>query len=477
MTQPTSPSEPSGEPGAPDEPGLSGDPGAPTAPEPTAPEPTAPEPTAPEPTAPEPTAPQAAPAIERPASHEDAVELFGPRFQDTPAEVYRELRNTYGPVAPVLLPGGVPAWLVLGYRELLRVTENTKVFGRGSARWKLWPQIPPDWPLRPMVEDNGSLLYREGDDHRRRAGAVGSALEAVDLNQMQDATQSFAQGLIDKLSEGSRADLIADYAHPLPVLALSRVLGLSDAEGVALVKAINDMVDGGPDALRGQIEVRGTMERLVARKRADPGPDATSRMIADRAGLTDQEVVEDLMVLTLAGHQPCTDWIGMTLWLLLTDHDYAADMGGGRRSVRQAMHQVLRDHTPVQIFAGRFTTQDTVLGATRIPAGDLVLLGLAGANTDPYIRPQAGGVAGPEGHNAYMSYSHGEHRCPYAGQWIAEVVAHTAVETLLEHLPDVELAVPADELRWRPSPWLRGLTSLPVTYTPAHSYTGGFGWD
>ncbi|MFI0815065.1 cytochrome P450 [Streptomyces sp. NPDC021098] len=418
--------------------------------------------------------------VEPPASHRGAVELFGPRFQETPDEVYRELRNTCGPVAPVLLPGGVPAWLVIGYRELLRVTENTKVFGRASDRWKLWPQIPPDWPLRPMVEDNGSLLYREGDDHRRRAGAVGSALEAVDLNQMQDATQSFAQVLIEKLSEGSEADLIADYAHPLPVLALSRVLGLSDDEGVALVRSINDMVDGGPDALRGQIEVRDTMERLVARKRVHPGPDATSRMLADRAGLTDQEVVEDLMVLTLAGHQPCTDWIGMTLWLLLTDHDYAADMGGGRRSVRQAMHQVLRDHTPVQIFAGRFTTQDTVLGATRIPAGDLVLLGLAGANTDPYIRPQAGtagAAAGPEGHNAYMSYSHGEHRCPYAGQWIAEVVAHTAVETLLEHLPDVELAVPADALRWRPSPWLRGLTSLPVTYTPAHSYTGGFGWD
>ncbi|MFF7650623.1 cytochrome P450 [Streptomyces sp. NPDC007983] len=455
MTQPTSPSDEPGAPGAPDEPGPRGEP-APTESDPTE---------------------SAPPPIEQPASHEDAVELFGPRFQDTPAEVYRELRNTYGPVAPVLLPGGVPAWLVLGYRELLRVTENTKVFGRGSARWRLWPQIPPDWPLRPMVEDNGSLLYREGDDHRRRAGAVGSALEAVDLNQIQDATQSFAQGLIEKLSEGSRADLIADYAHPLPVLALSRVLGLSDSEGVTLVKAINDMVDGGPDALRGQIEVRDTMERLVARKRRDPGPDTTSRMLADHAGLTDQEVVEDLMVLTLAGHQPCTDWIGMTLWLLLTDHDYAADMGGGRRSVRQAMHQVLRDHTPVQIFAGRFTTQDTVLGATRIPAGDLVLLGLAGANTDPYIRPQAAGAAGPEGHNAYMSYSHGEHRCPYAGQWIAEVVAHTAVETLLEHLPDVELAVPADELRWRPSPWLRGLTSLPVTYTPAHSYTGGFGWD
>jgi len=459
VTQPTSPSDEPAAPDEPDEPGLHGAPGE---------------------------LEPAPPAIESPASHHDAPELFGPRFQDTPAEVYRELRNTYGPVAPVLLPGGVPAWLVVGYRELLRVTENTKVFGRGSARWKLWPQIPPDWPLRPMVEDNGSLLYREGDEHRRRAGAVGSALEAVDLNQIQDATQSFAQDLIQKLSEGSRADLIADYAHPLPVLALSRVLGLSDSEGFAMVKSINDMVDGGPDALRGQIEVRGTMERLVARKRRDPGPDATSRMLADHAGLSDQEVIEDLMVLTLAGHQPCTDWIGMTLWLLLTDHDYAADMGGGRRSVRQAMHQVLRDHTPVQIFAGRFTTQDTVLGATRIPAGDLVLLGLAGANTDPYIRPQAGGasgasgmtgISGPEGHNAYMSYSHGEHRCPYAGQWIAEVVAHTAVETLLEHLPDVELDVPADELRWRPSPWLRGLTSLPVTYTPAHSYTGGFGWD
>ncbi|MGW3560422.1 hypothetical protein ACWDNT_24210, partial [Streptomyces sp. NPDC000963] len=70
------------------------------------------------------------------------------------------------------------------------------------------------------------------------------------------------------------------------------------------------------------------------------------------------------------------------------------------------------------------------------------------------------------GNNAYLSFGHGEHRCPFPAQEVAETIARTGIEVLLDRLPDVDLAVAPEDLARRPSPWLRGLTALPVTYTP-----------
>jgi cytochrome P450 len=71
-----------------------------------------------------------------------------------------------------------------------------------------------------------------------------------------------------------------------------------------------------------------------------------------------------------------------------------------------------------------------------------------------------------------MSFAHGEHSCPFAAPEIAQIIARTAVEVLLDRAPDTELAVPAEDLRWRPSAWMRGLYSLPVTFTPAVASAG-----
>src|SRR5207302_180620 len=73
---------------------------------------------------------------------------------------------------------------------------------------------------------------------------------------------------------------------------------------------------------------------------------------------------------------------------------------------------------------------------------------------------------GAAGNRAQMSFSHGEHGCPYPAPELAEVIAKTSIEVLLDRLPDLTLAVPAGSLEWRPSVWVRGLTSLPVTFTP-----------
>jgi cytochrome P450 len=156
--------------------------------------------------------------------------------------------------------------------------------------------------------------------------------------------------------------------------------------------------------------------------------------------------------------------MGNTLRLMLTDDRFAASLSGGRRSVGQAMNEVLWADTPAQNFAGRFATRDIQIGAARIQTGDLLVLGLAAANADPQVRPDAQALA--EGNNAYLSFSHGEHRCPYPAQEIAESIARAGVEVLLDRLPDVRLAVPDDALVWRRSAWLRGLSALPVEFTP-----------
>ncbi|MGH3169652.1 MAG: cytochrome P450, partial [Trebonia sp.] len=78
-----------------------------------------------------------------PPSHRDAAQLRGPEFADDPAAAYQAIRRRHGSVAPVQLEDGVPAWLVLSYREVHQVSGNPQLFGRDSRRWNLRDQVPP----------------------------------------------------------------------------------------------------------------------------------------------------------------------------------------------------------------------------------------------------------------------------------------------------------------------------------------------
>ncbi|MFF7368692.1 cytochrome P450 [Streptomyces tricolor] len=395
----------------------------------------------------------------------DAVPLSGPRFQTEPARLYREMRRDHGAVVPVLLDGDVPAWLVLGYRELHQVTGDPVLFSRDSDLWNQWENIPADWPLLPMIgRKQPSILYTVGERHRERAAMISNALEAVDPFELRGHAERFADELLDALCAEGEADLIAQYAMLLPVRVLARLYGFSDEDGPGLVTALNDMIDGRERALAGQAHLASSMGRLLADRRKEPADDVVSRMLADESGFGDEEIMQDLMVMMAAGHQPTADWIGNSLRLMLTDDRFAASLFGGRHSVAEAMNEVLWEDTPTQNVAGRWAARDTHLGGRRIKAGDLLLLGLQGANSDPQVRTDAAALTG--GNNAHFSFGHGEHRCPFPAQEIAEVIARTGIEVVLDRLPDIDLAVPAESLTRRPSPWLRGLTRLPVRFTP-----------
>ncbi|MFE0685659.1 cytochrome P450 [Streptomyces sp. NPDC058961] len=393
------------------------------------------------------------------------VPLSGPRFQTEPNELYRDMRRDHGAVAPVVLDGDVPAWLVLGYRELHQVTSDPARFSRDSDLWNQWDRIPADWPLLPMIgRKQPSILYTVGERHRERAAMVSDALEAVDPFELRAHAERFADELIDALCGTGGGDIVGQYAMLLPVRVLARLYGFADEQGPGLVTAMNDMINGREGALEGQRHLAESMYALLTAKQVDPGEDVASRMLANPYGFTVEEVGQDLMVMMAAGHQPTADWIGNSLRLMLTDDRFAASLAGGRHSVGEAMNEVLWEDTPTQNVAGRWAARDTRLGGRHIRAGDLLLLGLAAANGDPQVRTEAGALTG--GNSAFFSFGHGEHRCPFPAQEVAEVIARTGIEVLLDRLPDVDLASPAAELTRRPSPWLRGLTELPVSFTP-----------
>lgn len=395
-------------------------------------------------------------------AHANAVPLSDPRFHTDPTALYRELGRDHGPVVPVVMTGGLPAWLVMGYHELHQVTEDASLFSRDAGTWNQWHRVPADWALPPAFgPGQPSVLTSVGADHERRAGVVSEALGGVESFGLHRQAERLADDLIDGFCAAGEADLISQYARPLPFLVLAQLYGFADIEGRSLLPGGENGQDV-PGA--GHQRLSSAVSALLAARREDPANDVASRVLAHPAGLTDEELRQDLVAIMAGSLRPTGDWLGNTLRLVLSDERFVSPEPGGA-GISDAMDEVLWEDTPNQNAAGRWATRDTELGGRHIRTGDLLLLGLGAANSDPRTRAATpGGSAGRT--NASFSFGHGVHRCPFPAQEIAEVIARTGVDVLLDRLPELALVGPPEKLAWRPSPWSRGLAELPVSFPP-----------
>ncbi|MFC5834448.1 cytochrome P450 [Nonomuraea insulae] len=393
----------------------------------------------------------------------DAIRFYGPQIAEDPPSLYALMRRR-GPVVPILLDGDVPAWFVLGYREVHHITANPQWFARDCRRWNLYDQLPADWPLLPYVGWTPSVMFAEGAEHLRRAGAIGDALDALNRTELAATCAQIADRVIDAFAGDGHADLLTQYAYQIPARVMARLFGLPEADIPALVNDVFDSLDVDDNAAQAHQRLHARMRQLVADKHAHPGSDVPSRLLAHSARLVDDEIVIDLLVVMAAAQAPTGNWIGNALRLMLVDDDFSVTLQGGRSSAAEALNEVLWKDTPTQNFIGRWAVQDCHLGGRLIRKGDLLVLGFAAANTDPQVLPRS--HSGSGANRAHMSFGHGEHGCPFPAPELAETIAKTAVEVLIDRLPDVALALPVSTLRWRPSVWMRGLYELPVAFTP-----------
>ncbi|MFD3924216.1 cytochrome P450 [Streptomyces sp. NPDC058595] len=393
-----------------------------------------------------------------------ATAIYGDQLDgDGMPRLYERLRAEHGSVAPVTVAPGIEAWLVLGHREVLRLTREEQDFSHDPRRWSLLREgrVPADSPILPMVGWRPALLFADGSQHRRMRAAVSDALGRINGHELRRGVRATAERLIAEFADGRRADLVSDYARKLPLMVITGLLGLDGPTGEKLVQAIAGLVVANADSADASKRMGAILLALIEEKRHRPGNDVTSALLHHPARLTDEEVLHNLVVMFVAGNQTTVNWIATTLRILLCDPAFRSSLSGGHLSVDDALDLVLWRFPPTQNFPARYATRDLRFGGRDIRSGDMLILGLAAANADPDILPQDGTPV--VGNRSHLAFGAGPHTCP--AQDPARLITRTAVDTIRHRLPDLELAVPESELAWIKSPWSKGLAALPVRFT------------
>lgn len=232
-----------------------------------------------------------------PATAAAGCPMHDAAFAADPQQVYDRLR-AHGPAGPVELAPGVEATLVVGHETALRVLQNSTLFARDARRWKALNEgrIPLDHPVLPMMAYRPNCLFTDGAVHLRLRKAVTDSLARLNITRIRRDVEPIADYLIDQFSERGRADLLNDYAKLLPLLLFNKLFGCPADIGDTLTGAMSAIFDG-KDALRANEELTSCLMELIALKRRRPGDDVTSWLIQHPAGLTDEELKDQLVML------------------------------------------------------------------------------------------------------------------------------------------------------------------------------------
>jgi cytochrome P450 len=397
--------------------------------------------------------------------------LYGPEFAANPARTYEWLRQQ-GPIAPVDLAPGVPANLVVSYGTALEILRNPSTFPKDPRGWQ--QHAPKDSPVLPLMQYRPSCRQADGHVHARLRGAVTDSLARVDPTALRGYVERSADTLINRLGPTGSADLISHYASVLPLLVFNHLFGCPPDLGDQLVAGMSGIFDG-TDAQKANAILTQAVRELIGLKRAHPGADVPSWLMAHPARLTNDELMHQVLTLMGAGTEPQANLIANALRLLLSDDRFAADLSGGSLPVEDALDEVLWTDPPLANFAITYPHQNVDLEGVRLPADEPVVISLAAANTDPSLTDQR------TGNRAHLAFSAGPHTCPAQEQ--ARLIAVVAIERILDGLPDMRLITPDDQLTWRPGPFHRALVSLPVRFpavsapVPSEQPTGDHRWN
>ncbi|MBB1252510.1 cytochrome P450 [Streptomyces alkaliterrae] len=389
-----------------------------------------------------------------------AVPLHGPEYAADPHAVYDRLRQ-YGPVAPVEISPGVTAYLVVGYRAALDLLRDTETWSKDSRAWQ--QTVPPDCPVLPMLGWRPNVLFNDGDVHARYRSVITDSFSLVEPHELRARTVRAADELIREFAGTGEADLVAQYARPLPLLLFNALFGMPEHDSPRLVAALAGMLEARSpeEATAAGAEFERYVLELVALKQREPGDDLASWFMEHPAGLEPEEVVHQIVLTMGAGHEPTSNLISNALSRMLSNPDYYGTLTSGARTALDAVGDVLRHEPPLANYSAHFPRHNVRFHGTWIHANQLVLVSYAAANSAPDGLPPD--VDRADG-GAHLAWSAGPHSCPVKQP--ALLIATTAIERLTGHLCDLELTVPRERLSWRPGPFHRALSQLPARFSP-----------
>ncbi|MFD9725351.1 cytochrome P450 [Streptomyces sp. NPDC059072] len=376
-----------------------------------------------------------------------------------------------GPLARVVLPGGVACYAVTRQAEARKLLTDPRLV-KDIDVWGAWQrgEIPLDWPLIGLANPGRSMLTVDGEDHRRLRTLVAQALTARRVERLRSDIEALTEGMLDRLAElpaGETVDLKAEFAYPLPMNVIAGLMGV-DAADLPQMKALFDKFFSTQTPPQEVLQVLGDLGvlfgRIIEERRAEPGDDLTSALLAaaengDR--LTAEEIQNTLQLMVAAGHETTISLIVNAVVALETHPEQRALVLKGEVPWENVIEETLRWSTPTSHVLIRFATEDIEVGDRVLPKGEglIVSFGAIGRDEEQFGE-NADAFDVTRTPNRHISFGHGPHVCP--GAALSRLEAGVALPALYARFPGLRLAVSREELRNKPVVTQNDLFDLPV---------------
>ncbi|MEU3072093.1 cytochrome P450 family protein [Streptomyces laurentii] len=400
----------------------------------------------------------------------DGVEVVDASVARDPHAAYRAWREAGG-VRKVRFAGPVPlaGWVVTGYAACRAALADPRLSKDGATEtYARYAGLPTGGPGGGLTRH---MLNSDPPRHTRLRRLVQQAFTRRRVAALRPRIETRVTALLDALDKGTgegagEVDLIERFALPLPLAVLFDLLGTEpDEPGVLQVRGHTEAGDQGD----GEVSVptaEAILDRLralVARKRARPGDDLLSALVAARDDgdrLTEEEVTSMAFLLVIAGHQTTVNLVANGVHALLTRPAQLAAVRADASLIPGLVEEVLRCESPFGIATLRYTTEPVTIEGTTIPAGEFVQIALLAANRDPEVFPDPDRFDVTRDASGHLAFGHGIHHC--LGAPLARLQAGIAFTHLLRRFPALRLAAPATAPAWQDNPRHRGLLTLPV---------------
>ncbi len=402
--------------------------------------------------------------------------LFDPQdetFVACPYAAYATARTT----RPVAHQSALNEWIVTGRAEIETIQKDHERF---TSRYNLDGSFPFGPEAKAVLDD--SLFFRVAlynvapPAHTRFRSLISEHFSPRRLRTIEPAARDIADRLVAGFRETGRADLLQDFAYPLPMTVICDIIGIPP-EDRAQVKAWNNewlalqVVPMPPEAqlqcARSVVAYEKYVLDLLEARRREPADDLLTVLV--RAAAEDdpvcevEDVVVALRVMIAAGHETTTNLIGNTMWHLLEEPALWRRLVDEPALASAAVEEGLRFDSSVQ-GAPRVATEPVRLGGVDLPEGAQVRVMFAAVGRDPEAAKDPDVFRlDRQGPPRHLGFGHGIHFC--VGAPLARLEARIALETLARELPGLRLA---DGFTPRHLPGglvFRGLESLPVRWS------------
>jgi len=394
-------------------------------------------------------------------------DLYGQNFRANAYEIYARMRTEN----PVLLQRGLqgPIWFVTGYEAAVQVLADHKRFV-SDYRNTLPPEERPYRRGSPNLFDllYTNLLSTDKPDHTRLRAIVSKAFTTRRVQALAPRIQQIADELIDNIQDQGQMDLIDSYAFPLPIIVICELLGVpaADRDKFRLWSStFLGIAEDEPAYVQRLTDFVRYIGRMVAERRQEPGDDLISDLVhAEEAGdrLSEQELYGMIALLIVAGHETTVNLISNGMLALMQHPDQLALLQQEPALVETAVEEFLRYDGAVERSTTRYAAEDVEISGQRIRRSTPVIVVLGAANRDPGHYEEANRLNITRQSNKHLGFGYGIHYC--LGAPLARLEGKIAISTLIQRLPDLHLARPVTELRYRSSPVVRGLERLPVVW-------------